>query len=170
MFKRSPPTPKSRDNISTPGAKGFLKLDTNNGFCQIPLDSDSWLLTTFLTPFGRYCFNKLPLGISSVLEHYLRHFQRHMSNILTGLPGVVCHVDDILIFGKGQAEHDTRLTAVFQAVQAGELTLNCERCQSNHSCIILTKPSWNLMILRELLSSQKSWVWGQAQQAAFEKL
>jgi len=58
-----------------------------------------------------------------------------MSNILTGFPGVVCHVDDILIFRKDQAEHDTRLIAVFQAVQAAGLTLNREKCQFNQSCI-----------------------------------
>ena len=43
----------------------FTKLDANSGFWQIPLDEDSKLLTTFVTPFGRFCFNHLPFGISS---------------------------------------------------------------------------------------------------------
>ena len=50
------------------GATYFTKLDANSGFWQIPLSSESRLLTTFLTPYGRYCFNKLPFGISSAPE------------------------------------------------------------------------------------------------------
>ena len=43
----------------------FTKPDVNSGFWQIPLDEDSKLLTTFITPFGCFCFNRLPFGISS---------------------------------------------------------------------------------------------------------
>ena len=39
------------------GAKVFSTLDANSGFWHIPLDRDSALLTTFITPFGRYCFH-----------------------------------------------------------------------------------------------------------------
>ena len=45
------------------GAKCFSKLDANSRFRQIPLNEKSWLLTTFLTLFGWYCFTKLPFGI-----------------------------------------------------------------------------------------------------------
>eukprot|EP00731_Ephydatia_muelleri_P037371 Em0452g6a len=71
---------------------GILKLDANSGFWQIPLSEDSRLLTTFVTPFGRYCFNKLPFGISFAPEH----FQKVMSRILEGLDRVVCQMDECL--------------------------------------------------------------------------
>ena len=107
------------------GAKVFSKLDANSGFCQIPLAKSSQLLTTFITPSGRYKFNKLPFGISSVPEH----FQKRMSEILRGLDGVVCQMDDVLVFGRDQAEHDTRLTAVLKQIESAGATLNPDKCE-----------------------------------------
>ena len=93
------PLPKV-DNIlaQLAGATVFSKLDANSGFWQVPLDESSRELTTFITLFGRYCFNRLPFGISSAPEH----FQRQMEAILAGQEGVLCHMDDMLIFGRTQ--------------------------------------------------------------------
>ena len=102
------------------GARVFTTLDANSGFWQIPLDRQSALLTTFITPFGRYCFHRLPFGITSAPEH----FQRRMSDILTGLDGVVCMMDDILNHGCTPEEHDARLEKVLQRLQGAGLTLN----------------------------------------------
>ena len=96
------------------------KLDANSGFWQIPLAKESHELTTFITPFGQYCFNKLPFGISSTLEH----FQKRISTVFDGLVGVLCLMDNILIFGKDQKEHDIRLNAALERIQAAGVTLN----------------------------------------------
>ena len=104
-------------------AKLFLKLDANSGFWQIPLCKQSTLLTTFITPFGRYCFNRMPLGITSAPEH----FQHRMSEILQGLDGVVCLMDDILVHGKTEQEHDQNLISVLGWIQSAGVTLNEEK-------------------------------------------
>ena len=52
------PLPKVDDTLAQlTGAKLFTKLDANSGFWQIPLSPTSRLLTTFITPSGRYCFH-----------------------------------------------------------------------------------------------------------------
>ena len=101
-------------------SKIFTKLDANSGFWQLPLDDESRLLTTFITPYGRYCFNRLPFGISSAPEI----FQRTMSIILEGLDGVICHMDDILVHSVDETTHNHNVRAVLSRLQEAGLTLN----------------------------------------------
>ena len=58
-----------------------------------------------------------------------------MSKILAGIPGVLCHMDDVLVFGKDTQEHDTRLEQAFQQIQAAGATLNQEKCQFRKSSL-----------------------------------
>ena len=127
------PLPKVDETLAQlAGAKIFSKLDANSGFWQIPLAKESRLLTTFVTPYGRYCFNKLLFGICSAPEH----FQRRMSEVLAGLEGVLCLMDDVLVFGKSAEEHDTRLLAVLQRIQQAGVTLNPDKCEFNKTSLI----------------------------------
>ena len=69
ILRENFPLPKVDETLAQlAGATVFSKLDANCGFWQIPLAKEFHLLTTFITPFGRYCFTKLPFGISSAPE------------------------------------------------------------------------------------------------------
>ena len=106
------------------GAKLFSKLDANSGFFQIPLAPSSRPLTTFITPFGRYHFNKLPFGLTSAPEL----FQQRMEKLLQGLDGVVCFMDDVLIYASTEEEHDCRLRRVLDRIASAGVTLNLSKC------------------------------------------
>ena len=113
------------------GAHYFSRLDANSGFWQIKLSERSKPVTTFITPWGRYCFNVLPFGISSGSEK----FQKCMSQILQGLDGVECNIDDVLVHGATQEEHNRRLEAVLQRLRNTNVTLNADKCVFNVSSV-----------------------------------
>ena len=69
------------------GAKYFFTLDAASAFSQIPLSEDCSSLTTFISPFGRYHFKRLPFGITSGPEV----FHRAMQHILAGQAGAVLY-------------------------------------------------------------------------------
>ena len=107
------------------GAMVFSKLDANSGFWQIGLSPESSKLTTFITPFGRFCFNRLPFGISSAPEH----FQKWIQQVLEGSTGSLCQMDDILVHGKSDEHHDEHLEETLHKLQEANLTLNEEKCE-----------------------------------------
>ena len=107
------------------GAKVFSVLDAESGFHQIPLAMDSCPYTTFTSHCGLYRFKRLPFGISSALEI----FQRVVSDILHGTEEVMVYIDDILVFGMSQEEHDKRMELVLRRLSNVNLRLNWAKCQ-----------------------------------------
>ena len=45
-----------------------------------------------------------------------------MSNILQDLGGVICHMNDVLIFGSDEQEHDRRVCAVLDRLRDAGVT------------------------------------------------
>ncbi|KAL5510119.1 hypothetical protein EMCRGX_G005608 [Ephydatia muelleri] len=96
------------------GAKRFSKLE-------------SQLLTTFSTPFGRYCFARMPFGVKSAQEV----FQKRMYQSFGDLPGIEIDIDDILVRGASEEEHNSHLQAVLKRCKDIGLTLNKDKCRFN---------------------------------------
>ena len=80
--------------------RNFSKLDANAGFWQVKLDLESKRLTTFITPWGRFCFKRMPFSISCLPEY----FQHCMEKILVCLDGFLCLMDDVLVYASNYVD------------------------------------------------------------------
>lgn len=100
-----------------PQAKILSRFDATHGFWQTELDSDSSKLLTFNTPIGRYRYSRLPFGISSAPEV----FSKEVREMFSDLPGVECIVDDILVWGENDQQHDNRVLQMLQRCEQIEV-------------------------------------------------
>ncbi|KAK3084719.1 hypothetical protein FSP39_017965 [Pinctada imbricata] len=103
-----------------PNSTVFSKFDASSGFWHIELDDESSKLLTFNTPFGRYRYLRLPFGITSASEV----FSKRLQDLMKDLPGVECLVDDILVHGATNHEHDENVTRMLERCREINLKLN----------------------------------------------
>ena len=117
--------------LSGKSHKTFSIFDALDGFTQVKLTDESSPLTTMHTPWGRYCWLRLPYGISSAPEE----FQLRMHEALEGLEGIHCIADDILIVGQGDnreeadKNHDLNVLALMKRAREKNLKFNPKKVQ-----------------------------------------
>ncbi len=112
-------------------ARIFTVCDVKNGFWHVQLDDPSSYLTTFATPFGRYRWLRMPMGISPAPEV----FQRLLDQALEGLQGIHIIADDVLITGEGETvemaykDHDRKLRMFLDRCRQRNIKLNADKCR-----------------------------------------
>ena len=74
----------------------------DKGYWQVLLDSSSRKYTCMALDIGRYQWKRLPMGTIVASDI----FQKKLDSIYIGLPGVTGIADDMIVFGRSEAEHD----------------------------------------------------------------
>ena len=64
------------------GAKIVSVFDARIVFWQVELDQVSSRFTTFNTPFGRYCWKRMPFVINSAPEVWQRKMREHAEGLI----------------------------------------------------------------------------------------
>ena len=113
------------------GAKIFSKLDLNSGYHQLELDESSRNITAFSTHVGLRRYKRLNFGVTCAAEL----FQNHIAEAIADVPNALNTSDDIMVYGKDQAEHDKALDDVLLALINRNLTLNKSKCEFNKESI-----------------------------------
>ena len=101
----------------------YSKIDLRSAYHQLELHPDSRDVTAFITHEGLMRFKRVPFGLVSAGSA----FQHLLDDILHGVTGCGHYLDDILISGSSQAEHDQRLRTVLDRLGAAGVTVNHEK-------------------------------------------
>jgi hypothetical protein len=119
------PMPNPQDLFSTlAGGKVFTRLDMKQAYQQMKVSPDSQEYLTINTSKGLFIYTRMPFGITSAPAIW----QKAMDEILAGIPGCLCYLDDILVVGSSQEEHDQRLDTVLDRLSRRGIRLQREKC------------------------------------------
>ena len=119
------PLPTPEDLFATlAGCVIYTKLDMSHAYQQLLLDEDSKQYLTINTHKGLFTFNRLTFGVASAPAV----FQRTIESILKGITGVAVYLDDILIGGKSEKEHDEAVREVLSRLAKAGLRLKKQKC------------------------------------------
>ena len=110
-------------NIASARAKVFTTFDALKGYHQCPLDNESQLLTTFITPFGRWMYLRAPYGVSSISEHY----NRRMDAAFEGMSQFAKLVNDVVVYDKTRQDHTQRVREFLQRCLERGISLNKDK-------------------------------------------
>ena len=126
-IKDSYPLPNMEESLRTlgQGYRFFSKLDLKSGFYQIPIRDSDKEKTAFITPFGLYQFNVLPMG----LKNSPPTFQKVMNDTLKNCRLFSnVYIDDVIVFSQSFDDHMLHLEAVLTALQQKQLVVNPPKC------------------------------------------
>lgn len=126
IVRENHPLPTMDDLFARLGkAIYFSQLDFKNGFHQCELHPESRYITTFISPWGLYRYKRLVFGINCAPEL----FQKTIEHMLSECFNALNYIDDILVFGETEAEHDKALEKVLTVFKNRGVLLNNQKCK-----------------------------------------
>ena len=122
--------PNPQDLFSTlAGGRVFTRLDMKQAYQQMRISPDSRADLTINTSKGLFVYTRMSFEITSAPAIW----QKAIDETLAGIPGCIYYLDDILVVGGSQEEHDQRLDIVLDRLSKRGIRLKEEKCTFNTS-------------------------------------
>ena len=112
------------DNTARHALLSFM--DDFSGYNHIKMAPEDMEKTSFITPWGTYCYKVMPLGLKNVGATY----QRATTTLLRDLINkeVQVYVDDMIVKPKDREGHILALQKFFERIHFYKLRLNSNKC------------------------------------------
>jgi hypothetical protein len=111
---------------STAGCDLLSFLDAYSGYHQIPLYQLDQIKTSFITPYGAYCYITMPFGLKNAGATYQRTMQRCLQEQIGR--NVHAYVDDVVVKTKQSGTLRDNLKETFANLRCYRMKLNPEKC------------------------------------------
>nr|ABA97914.1 retrotransposon protein, putative, Ty3-gypsy subclass [Oryza sativa Japonica Group] len=111
---------------STAGCELLSLLDAYSGYHQINMAKEDEEKMAFITPFGVFCYAKVPFGLISTGNTYQRGIQRALGDQL--VRNIEAYVDDIAVKTKTSDSLINDLRETFDSLRRYQMKLNQEKC------------------------------------------
>lgn len=102
----------------------FSKIDLRAAYHQVPLEPREHHLTAFEANGKLYEFTHIPFGLVNAPAV----FQRELSKLMDGLPGVVHYFDDLVVGGTTKEKHDVGLDEFLDRAELTGMSLRADKC------------------------------------------
>jgi hypothetical protein len=111
---------------STAGCETLSFLDAYSGYHQIKMKESDQLATSFITPFGMYCYTTMTFGLRNAGATY----QRCMNHVFGEHIGrtVEAYIDDIVVKTRKASDLLSDLEITFRCLRAKCIKLNPKKC------------------------------------------
>jgi hypothetical protein len=111
---------------SATGCEVMSLLDCFSGYHQIYMKEEDRASTSFIMPFGTYCFVRMPEGLKNAGST----FSRLTKTMLDSQVGrnIFTYVDDIVVASKNKEDHLADLAETFANMRGTRLRLNPAKC------------------------------------------
>ena len=111
---------------STAGSELLCFLDAYSGYHQIRMRESDQLATSFITPYGTYCYITMPFGLKNAGATYQRTMQKCLQDQLGR--NVHAYVDDIAVMSKKGNDLISDLEETFNNLRRFKMMLNPDKC------------------------------------------
>ena len=125
MIRKPYPLPKISEVLQElEGLSYATALDLKMGYYTLRLDPDAQKVCTLITPWGKYKYLRLPMGVMCAPDI----FQNRTSDLMAHLQFVKVYIDDLLVITKESFEdHLAKLKQTLSTLQKAGLKCNLQK-------------------------------------------
>lgn len=111
---------------NTAGHAMFSFVDGLSGYNQIMMAVGDMSKTSFITPWGTFCYRAMPFGLKNAGATYQRAATTLLHDLIHDI--VEVYVDDMIVKSKNREGHIASLRSFFDRIRKYKLRLNPQKC------------------------------------------
>ncbi|GJU71629.1 putative nucleotidyltransferase, ribonuclease H [Tanacetum coccineum] len=161
------------------GSSVYSKIDLRSGYHQLRVREEDIPKTAFRTRYGHYEFQVMPFGLTNAPAVFMDLMNRVCKPYLDKF--VIVFIDDILIYSRDEEEHANHLRIILELLQKEKLYAKFSKCDFWIHIVqflghlidsqgLHVDPAKIEAPLTKLTQKNKSYIWGEEQELAFQLL